>query len=518
MSSHVDLSQLAVRRETTTADALGPRPRKLFARYVLPLGVLLSFAAVLAWAARDSLLPAKEVTVVPVFVSKTLQQAEGTPLFTSAGWVEPSPFPISVTALAEGVVEKLLVVEGQPVEKDQPIAQLIRRDADLSLARARAETEMRAADVKTADAQLAAAKTNLEQPVQLDAALAETEALLARAQTELGNIKPQIQATEARLSLARQELDGKRTAGEGVVPLRAIQRAQSEYDAANAALDELNQRGPRLQKEIDALSRRRDAIAKQRELKTEEIRRVAETQSNLASMTARLHQAQAEEQIAELRLERMLIKSPIAGKVLARVAREGTRLMGLKSESDQDSSTVVTLFNPEKLQVRADVRLEDVPRLKPNQPVRIETAAVANSLKGRVLIVTSTADIQKNTLSVKVLIEEPPPQIKPEMLVKVTFLATADDTPRNGTEPIAKDRIYIPKSLVMSDDAGSFVWWADQAAGVARRRNVKVGSPGNDNLIEVEGLSLSDKVIVGGREGLRDGQRITVKGEDHGTG
>jgi hypothetical protein len=30
----------------------------------------------------------------------------------------------------------------------------------------------------------------------------------------------------------------------------------------------------------------------------------------------------------------------------------------------------------------------------------------------------------------------------------------------------------------------------------------------------VEGLSPADKLIAGGREGLRDGQRITVTGED----
>ena len=520
MNPHVDLSQLSVRREAAEAantDQLGPRPRHLFTRYVLPVGVLLGFAVVVAWAARDSLLPAKEVTVVPVLVTRTLEQQAGTPLFTSAGWIEPSPYPTQVTALAEGVVEKLLVIEGQEVKKGEPVAELIRRDSELAVTHVHAEVEMRAADLESARAQLTAAETKLAQPVQLDAALSETEAMLARAQTELGNLSLQIEAADARVKIVKSDLDGKKEVGEAIITRRAIQRAESEYDSAVAMRDELKQRGPRLQKEIDALTRRKDAVAKQRELKTDEIRAVAEAKSLVASAEAKLHQVMAEEDIAKLRLERMIVKSPATGRVLARVAREGTRLMGLKSESDQDSSTVVTLYNPDKLQVRADVRLEDVPRLRPNQPVKIETAASSQTLDGHILVVTSSADIQKNTLQVKVAIDHPPPQIKPEMLVKVTFLAMTEDQPKSDAQK-QKERIYVPKSLVGSDDAGNFVWIADQAANVARRRPVKTGGNGRENSIEVEGLSPADKVIAGGRDGLSDSQRIHIKGEDHGAG
>src|SRR5262245_57479152 len=107
MNPNVDLQQLARRRE---APAAGPTPRRhLWSRYVLPGAVLLGFAGVLAWAARDSLLPARPVTVVPVLSTRAeAPQEAGTPLFQAAGWVEPRPTPMFVTALAEGVVEQLL--------------------------------------------------------------------------------------------------------------------------------------------------------------------------------------------------------------------------------------------------------------------------------------------------------------------------------------------------------------------------------------------------------------------------
>ena len=84
--------------------------------------------------------------------------------------------------------------------------------------------------------------------------------------------------------------------------------------------------------------------------------------------------------------------------------------------SEQNSSAVVSLYDPKSLQVRVDVRLEDVPQVQIGQPVAIETAALAKPLTGEVLWVTTRADIQKNTLQVKVAITDPPAVITPEML------------------------------------------------------------------------------------------------------
>src|SRR5262245_17523358 len=112
MSAHVDLKQLAVRRDRA-APPEPARRRRWLSRYVLPAAILLGFAGLAGWAARDSLLPSRPVTVVPVLTSRAEIQTAGTPLFQAAGWVEPRPTPTLVTALSEGVVEQLLVVEGQ---------------------------------------------------------------------------------------------------------------------------------------------------------------------------------------------------------------------------------------------------------------------------------------------------------------------------------------------------------------------------------------------------------------------
>ncbi|MEX0703340.1 MAG: efflux RND transporter periplasmic adaptor subunit [Planctomycetales bacterium] len=509
MTTELDLRQLAIdRREPPKAKR---RRRRLVSRYVLPGGIVLGFLGMLGWAARDRFLPIKSVTVVPVVVARAEVRRGGAPLFQAAGWIEPRPTPVLVSALAEGVVRELLVVEGQEVQAGEPIARLIDVDARLALQQAESDLALRAAELASAQADLQAGRLRLEHPVHLEAALAEAESRLARTETELAGIPFLIQAGAARVAYARQNLEGKRSAGSAVAG-RLIQQAQSEYDGALAELKELEQRQPRLQREVDALQRKQRALAEQLRLLIEENRTVADGQARVQAAEARLRQARLAVDKAQLQLERMVVEAPTSGKVLQLIARPGTRVMGLAPASGQDATSVVSLYDPHVLQVRADVRLEDVPLLQPGQPVRIETASSREPLTGKVLFATSSANIQKNTLEVKVAIDSPPATVRPEMLVTATFFAPSrPESDPGGSE---QQRLLIPRRLAESAGEGHTVWIAD-ASGLARRRSVRLGKAGTEELVEVvEGLSPTDKLISGGREGLTDGDRIAIAGED----
>jgi RND family efflux transporter MFP subunit len=509
MNPNVDLRQLAVRREPAAPRTLTTR-RHFVTRYLLPGGVLLGFVAVFAWAARDSLLSAQPVTVVPVLTSRTAAQQSGTPLFQAAGWVEPRPTPVLVTALAEGVVEQLLVVEGQEVQAGAPVARLIESDARLALKAAEADLRLREADLVAARAVLVAARTNDLQPVQPQAAFAEADAMLAQKETDLADVPFQRKTAEARAELARRDYESKRKAADAV-PVATLRYAEKELDSANLAVEQLKVRETRLKREVEALTAKKDAMRKRLELKTEEVRQLGEATANVKAAEARVEQAQVAVDSAKLRLERMVLRAPISGRVLALLARPGMRLMGLAPGSMHDASTVVSLYDSAALQVRADVRLEDVPHVQPGQPVRIATPAVPSGLDGVVLQATSQADIQKNTLQVKVAVHAPPSVLKPDMLVQVTFLAP--DVP-NAPQDTQTLRLLVPRHLVDSGEGGPRVWVADQAAGVARRRSVKLGVASGDLVEVVDGLTPADKLIAGERERLRDGQRIKVTGEE----
>ena len=252
MNPPIDLRQLAVRREVAPPGRTSSR-RQLFTRYLLPALLLLGFVAVLGWTISDSFLPARSVTVVPVLATRATLVQTGTPVCQAAGWIEPRPTPTVVTALAEGVVKELLVVEGQAVAAGDPVARLIDTDVRLALQVAEAEVHLREAELAVARAARDAAQTNLQQPVHLEAARAEADALLARAETELANLPFQLRAAEARKRLAQVDWENK-TAVPGAVPALTVVQARSELDTATATVEELTNRQPRLEHEIGRAS------------------------------------------------------------------------------------------------------------------------------------------------------------------------------------------------------------------------------------------------------------------------
>ena len=83
--------------------------------------------------------------VVSVVASRTDVVAVNTPLFQAAGWVEPRPQPVVVSALVEGIVDEILVVEGQAVQANQIVAKMVSRDAEIAVQRAAADVRLRAA-------------------------------------------------------------------------------------------------------------------------------------------------------------------------------------------------------------------------------------------------------------------------------------------------------------------------------------------------------------------------------------
>ncbi|MEX0718536.1 MAG: efflux RND transporter periplasmic adaptor subunit [Planctomycetaceae bacterium] len=510
MRADVDLSQLALDR--------GPGPAirsrsRIGSRYVLPGALLLGVCGLAVWGTWNLLFPPRAVTVVPVHVSRSAIQREGTPLFQAAGWVEPRPTPIRVAALAPGVIEELLVVEDQVVEAGEPVARLVREDAELSYRRAQADLALRQAEVAETRALLQAAATRLDQPVHLEAVVGDAEASLAKVETALETIPSEIDSAVAKVEYAQADYDRRIAARDAVTTLMR-EEGRSALAIARANLEGLKRRRVALDNERKALAARRDALRTQLELLADEIEARDTAYARLKSAEARVEQAEVALAEAKLRLDRMTVRAPVAGRVLNLTSDPGTRLTeGMGDAGTEDMSTVVTMYRPESQQVRVDVRFADIPHVALGQPVRIENPAVKEPLSGRVLFISSRADIQKNTLEVKVSIDSPPSVFKPEMLVDVTFLAPEilDDE----SEPSEELRIYVPQRLITRDGDAAFVWVADQSEGRARRVSVELGAASGDGLVEVaSGLTIASRLIAGGHDGLRDGDRIRVTGEE----
>jgi RND family efflux transporter MFP subunit len=426
MSAEVDVKRLAIVREQAAGPKRLRRPQ-VVSRYVIPGVLVAGFVGLVAWASRNAILPPQPVWVVPVLASQSRVQNEGTPLFQAAGWIEPRPTPVRVAAIAPGVVERLLVVEDQAVKAGEPVAELVRADAELARDSAQAQLELRLAE-----------------------------------QAE----------SQAKLEAATAVFDAKQAAT-GVVATRSVQEAESARDAAKARVD------------------------------------VARARVELARV------ALAE---AKLRLDRMTVRAPIDGRVYQLVAYPGSTLAGgMGPVPNSDGSTVVTLYRPDMLQIRADVRFEDIPKVSLGQPVLVNNPALGEPLPGKVLFVGSEANIQKNTLEVKVVLDAPAAVLKPEMLVEVTYLAPKSAA--SVAETSEQMRLYAPQQLVQrdgggTDGVGTYVWVADQSAGAARKKSIVTGVVVTGGLIEVtQGLDVASRLIARGHESLADGDRICVVNE-----
>jgi RND family efflux transporter MFP subunit len=508
MNPSVDVRQFAMER-TRPAGANAPRRRPRLSRYLVPAIVIIGFLAMLGWAARDRFLPVTPVTVVPVIVARAEVQQAGTPLFRAAGWIEPRPTAVLVPALTEGVIEELLVVEGQAVDKGEPVARLIDADRKLALKQAKATLAVQDSEVASAESELKSAKLRFEQPLHLQAALADAQSLLAETEAALAKLPFQIESAQANVDFSEKRL-GQRKQAANAIAGSLIQESERDYTAAKSELQQLQDQGHRLKKQIEAIERKRDATAQQLKLRIEEAAKVAEAESRLKSAEARHAQACLTVEQAQLDLDRTVVRAPITGRVLQLVSPPGTHVASAGA-SPQGSSTIVKLYDPKLLQVRADVRLEDVSFVQPGQEVQIETPSSKAPLKGTVLQATSSANIQKNTLEVKVAITDPPPTITPEMLVTTTFIAPPRPEQPGSSQ---QERLLVPRSLVEKSGDAATVWTVD-ATSLARRRTIKLGQAGSDALVEViEGLSPTDKLIVSGRERLTEGERVVVTGDD----
>ena len=512
--TNVDLSQLAIDRSESSSNSFRAK-RNLLTRYVLPGMLVAGFFAMVAWSARDMVFPPRDVRVIPVMVTQAEMRASGTPLFQAAGWIEPRPTSIRVSALASGVVEKLLVVEDQKVVAGEPVATLVPDDARLAHERAIADRQLAEAELKRAEAAFVAAKKRYEQPVHLEAKLAEASAALAKVDTMLANLPFETERAKAEMDFA--ERDYKRNVGAAQsLSEREIDQSKTDYETAKAYLQELQDRHTSLVSEQKAITQRRDALRDLLDMLADEIEAKDRAEAQVKAQQARVQQMTVAEAEAKLRLDRMTIRAPVDGRVYQLIGHPGARVGDgvMTSMRGHDGGTVVTMYRPDSLQIRVDVRFEDIPQVSLSQPVEIDNPALKEPIVGSVLFISSEADIQKNTLQVKVAIDSPPEFFKPEMLVDVTFLAP-EMSHQHEPETTQELRIYLPENFVSQSEDGPFVWVADQSSGVAKRVNVTTGGKGGDGLVEIKsGLDISSRIISTGTENIKDGTRIRVTGED----
>ncbi len=495
---------------TTQATVKSP-PRRWRTRIGLPALLLVLVAALLLISSWQIIVPATPVQVVPVIV-KSVEGSAGSVTVQAPGWLEPDPHPYYVASLIDGVVEDILVLEGESVAKGQIVARLVDEDAILALRRAEASVGQREAELLEARAAHAAATETINTLVDRRRDLATAQAGRDATRASQRTLEADIAAAEANLETIDDELTRKRPLVEsGTVSAGALRRLELQHASQYATVNSLKSQRDGLEAALAADRATVHAIEQHMELLIEERKALDTAAGRLARAEHSLESARTDRDEAQLTLDRTQIKSPIDGVVLRRFASPGSYVVA--SGPAEHSAHVVHVYEPAHLQVRADVPLVDAGQVGVGQRAEVVVDVLPDRVfDGEITRVTHQADIAKNTLEVKVRIENPTGELKPEMLARVRLLASQ---PQNASTQSVRQRVFVPRSLVQGEGDAATVFVTTNVKskkGIAQRRQVSLGTTRLENWIEVRsGLQPGDQIIA--TSNVEDGQRIRITGE-----
>jgi RND family efflux transporter MFP subunit len=486
---------------------------------IVAAGVAVALTAVLFWTAGDAFTPATRVQVAPVvFDAATEAQpqadADAPSLPTgqaiqAPGWLEAAPYYTAATALTDGVIAEVLVLEGQTVEQGQAVARLVPDDALIALAAAEAELATAEAELAVAQANLRAAQTDWENPVERERAVAATRAQLAETRAQLEQLPALIDAERAMLKRMEAELARATRAQEGGAAneLEVIVLTQRVAGQA-ATLRATEQRRGILEAQRDRLRAEVAAAARNFELRVAEQRDLDLARAGVQRAGASRMRAQARVDEAQLRVDRLTITAPISGAVQRRLKLPGDKVM-LAMDAPH-SAHVLHLYQPDKLQARVDVPLADASQMFVGQLCEVIVEVLPDTtFQGVVDRITYEADLQKNTLQAKVTVLDPSPLLRPEMLTRVKFL------PRGGGDQpapeLSETAVLVPAEAI---DNGR-VW-------VVRNRRGDVGKAfaqpvdvieQNGPWARVRGELRAGDLLAINTTDLAEGARVRITGE-----
>lgn len=200
--------------------------------------------------------------------------------------------------------------------------------------------------------------------------------------------------------------------------------------------------------------------------------------------------AEAQYIVAKRQYNDAKIKSPIAGIVTARPVDIGSNV--------QMNSVVANVVDISKLKVRLNVSERDAFRLKTGDNVAVTTEVYpGETFEGKISSISSKAD-DAHTYPVEVTLPNNSKHpLKAGMFGRVTFLSVKD-----------KETLTIPREALLGSMKQAQVFVVEN--GIAKLRNIVIGSEVGTNLEVRSGLALGESIVVNGQNNLKDHVVVNV--------
>lgn len=457
-----DLSKTMAARPSAEKTKGPTRWKSIALALIVPLGMI----AVLWFVFRARLIPAIPVEVGRVLYLEQESTAAATSapgatelLFQASGWIEPDPWHVDVAVKTDGFIEEVFFKEGEGVTNGQLLATLDDTDARLNYAVAVANTRKQEAALTAANSAALAAEK------QAEAATFRVEAAVARLTGERDTWERFSKTPSNAVSLS------ERTAAE-----QAVVEFEAEEKAARAAL-----------KALEA--------------------KVEEAESGIGFAAASLELSLKQLETAKLALDRTKIYAETDGMILLRLVNPGDKRV-MRSDATH-SAVIASVYDPKQLQVRVDVPIAEAGKLIPGQPARISTAMLPGAtFTGRVTRVVGQADLQRNTLQVKVAIDAPDSRMRPDVLCRVEFWSDGNRATATGS-PSGGHALWIPEQALNGDGSNQNVWVIDPLTRAVSKRAIELAPSTRDGLRRVvDGVRANEQVVLSATKPLNEGARV----------
>lgn len=320
-------------------------------------------------------------------------------------------------------IKDVTVAEGDVVKAGDP---LMRLDAD----DVQAKVTLARANLEAASARLASAR------IALPMEKARTAAAVAQAR--------------ARFEDAKQKYDKRKQLYERrLIPLGEMESSAADLDAARAALQQ--------------------AQANLEQVPVQE-RQVKVAQADVEQQAAQLR-------VAQLNLDRAIIRAPVGGTVMELPVKAG--------ELVQPGTPVARITRMEGLYIKALVDEVDLSRLVLGQPAEITFDTLPDRKFAATLFEispgVSVEKLKSRNVTVKLKLAAPPAFLRPGMSADVEVIVDR-----------VKNALYVPAQTVMSRDKEQFVYVLEE--GRIAKRVIEAGRS-NWDYIEI-------------RKGLREGEQV----------
>jgi HlyD family secretion protein len=452
-TKHEDLQQLRIDRSHRTSGE--GEPPVWAKRYILIGIAVVVLLGILALAYRVLSPETAEVQVVRATAEGGNDAGS---IVLSAGGYIVAHHKINVNSKVTGRVAWIGVEKGDKVKEGQVVVRL--------------EDQEFRAQYEQAKGAVAAARAFLEQ-LQNGSRPEEIQ----QAQHNLD---------EARATAANDKITLDRTrdlVGQGVLSKQALDDATAKYEADQQRVNSLQQAF---------------TLAK-----------IGPRPEEIARAKGSLMQAEGQMAYAKSQLDATVIRAPVSGTILERKAEKGELITAQFASGAEGGpqGSVVALADLNDIQVELDISQDDFARLSPKQKGIVTTDAFPDrKYNGEISEISPEANRQKATVQVKVQILNPDDYLRPEMNATVKFLGNSDDK-ASSQQPA---RAFVPSAAVRDRDGKKVVFIAFHEKAVMKAVNVISTRSGG---FVVSGLIGGENVITAGPADLKDGQKISIKGQ-----